>query len=93
MTEQDIQRKIIAYLDKLPNTWVVKTISVNKRGCPDLLACIDKKFFAFEVKTPKGRVSQIQSVQIERINSAGGHACVVRSVADVVAAIGENSED
>lgn len=89
MSEQDIQQNIIAYLSKLPDTWVIKTISTNKRGCPDILASIGGQFYAFEVKTPKGRVAPIQQGQLDKIKETGGRAFIVRSVADVVNAIHE----
>ena len=33
-----------------------------------------------EVKTETGRVSKLQEITIQRIQAAGGAACVVRSV-------------
>lgn len=83
MSEQQIQKRILDHLAKLPNTWSVKVISANKNGVPDILACVNGKFVAIEVKTPTGRVSPLQEYQINRINNSGGLAAVARSVDDV----------
>ena len=71
------------FLKSLPNCWYVKVITCNRNGTPDIIACIDGRFFAFEVKTPNGRVAPIQDAQISAITLAGGSAHVVRSVDDV----------
>jgi len=85
MREQDVQRKIIKYLEDLPDSWVVKTISTNKRGTPDILACVSGRFVAIEVKA-EGKlatVSKLQQYQIDRINSSGGLAIAVDNLDDV----------
>lgn len=87
MAEKDIQFRILRYLGAHNSPWCVKVISANKRGCPDILACIDGRFVAIEVKTEKGVLSEIQKVQGERIVNAGGIFIVARSVADVAAAL------
>jgi Holliday junction resolvase len=85
MREQDIQRKIIKYLDSLPNSYVIKTISTNKAGVPDIIACIDGKFIAIEVKTPKTKnnISELQKYNLEKITQAGGYALVAWDIENV----------
>ena len=85
MREQDVQRKIIKYLESLPNSWVVKTISTNKRGTPDILACVNGRFVAIEVKAlgKLSTVSKLQQYQIDRINSSGGFSIAVDNLEDV----------
>jgi len=61
----------------------VKTISTNRKGTPDVLACVNGRFVALEVKTPTGRVDPLQTYQLDCITAAGGVAHVVRSVDDV----------
>ena len=56
-------------------------------GIPDVICCLDGRFFAFEVKTAEGRVTKLQEQTIHRIKVAGGHAYVVRSVEDVKAVL------
>lgn len=58
-------------------------------GIPDIIACIDGRFYAFEVKQPSGRLTRLQEVTIEKIRAAGGVAVKVTSVEEVKAAISE----
>lgn len=52
-------------------------------GVPDIIACIDGAFYAFEVKTEIGKPTALQEATIRKIRAAGGTAVVVRSVDDV----------
>lgn len=81
MTEQDIQRKIIKYLES-QGAYVVKVISASKSGVPDILFCYEGVFCAIEVKTPttKGNVSKLQEYNLDRIRETGGHSTVAWSV-------------
>ena len=72
-SEQAVQKKIINYLESL-GAWTVKTIQTNKRGTPDILACLNGQFIAVEVKK-KGKlstVSMIQQHQLTQIQLAMG---------------------
>lgn len=84
MTEQQLQKKIITYLESL-GAWTVKTITTNKRGTPDILACLDGRFIAIEVKA-KGKlntVSKIQEHQLNTITDKGGIAFAADSIKTV----------
>ena len=52
-------------------------------GIPDIIGCIDGKFFAIEVKAERGITSEAQKIQIELIKDAGGIAFVAKSVDEV----------
>lgn len=56
-------------------------------GSSDLVGIISPtgRFFAAEVKAPKGRLQDEQRAFIDLINSKGGYACVVRGVAEAEA--------
>jgi Holliday junction resolvase len=84
MLESSIQKKISNYLSGLPDCWNVKVMSANKRGTPDILAVINGRFVAIEVKTEKGKASAIQQAQIRRIQQAGGVAFIAKSVDEVI---------
>lgn len=79
--ESAVQAEIIKFADSLPGLWLVKVMSSNKRGCPDLLCCIGGKFVAVEVKTPRTRstLSDSQRAQMSGIKKCGGLSYVVRS--------------
>lgn len=88
MKEQDIQRKIIKYLESV-GAYVVKVVASNKSGTPDILACYRGIFLAIEVKRPetKTNVSELQEYNIKKIKEAGGIAIVswdLDAVKDVV---------
>lgn len=83
MKEQEIQSKIIKYI-QASGGYVVKVITASKAGVPDIIACIDGKFYGFEVKTVKGKPSPLQLTNIAMIEAAGGVGAVVRSAAEVM---------
>jgi len=83
MLEKDIQKKIIKALEKR-GCWVVKTISSNKNGTPDIIACCDGRFYAVEVKQPGKKATKIQDFQLKKIQEAGGIAFVASSVEDLL---------
>jgi len=84
MKEQDIQKKIIKYLES-KGAYVIKTISTNKAGVPDIIACYKGNFMAIEVKTPKTKnnVSELQKAHLRKIKEAGGLAIVAWDIKQV----------
>lgn len=76
-SEQDIQRKIIKYLES-KGAYVVKVISVSKSGVPDILCCYNGKFIAIEVKIPttKTNVSELQKYNLNKVTECGGISLV-----------------
>lgn len=82
-SEQQIQTAILKYLKSLPNTWCCKVMSASINGVPDILFVMEGEAIFFEVKSPTGKPSAIQTYQIEQIRLAGGQAHVVRSVDEV----------
>lgn len=57
-------------------------------GIPDIIACVDGKFYGFEVKVGTGQPTELQKSTIRKIKNAGGIAIVVRSVDDVKSILG-----
>ena len=94
MTEQQIQKQILTYLEKQPNSYFFKTITTNKSGIPDIIGHINGKFIAIEVKKPNAlhTVTPIQQHNIDTINTTGGLAIVATSVADVKAYLNPSQE-
>lgn len=78
-----LQSKVLSFLKQQPNTWAIKVITANERGCPDILCCVAGMFVAIEIKEGKDRLSSIQKEQMKRIREAGGRTVVMRSVEDV----------
>lgn len=64
-----------------------------RRGDPDVLACLDGRFVAFEVKLP-GRertLTKLQERAVREIECAGGTARMVTSVDEVLAALDDEA--
>ena len=83
--ESDIVAAILRYLKTVPGCFAWKTHGgmYGTAGIPDIIACVEGRFFAFEVKTQSGKVTPIQAATIQKILAAGGMAAVVRSVDEV----------
>jgi Holliday junction resolvase len=85
VSEKDITNKILKYLKTVPGcfAWKEHGGMYGTAGIPDIIACINGRFFAFEVKTQTGKVTKLQDATINKILAAGGVAAVVRSVDEV----------
>lgn len=80
--ESSVQKKIIQWLESEFNAFVIKTMVSNRSGVPDILACVNGRFVAIEVKKAEGiEPSKLQEVKIRRITASGGIAFVAGSVA------------
>lgn len=84
MTEQQIQKKILNYLDSI-DCYTIKVVTANKSGVPDIFACYDGKFLAIEVKRPEAinSVTKLQEYNLSLVISKGGYSTVATSVEDV----------
>lgn len=89
MKEADIVKAIIKYLRTVPRCfcWKEHGGMYGTAGIPDIIACIDGRFYGFEVKTEIGKPTKLQEATIRKITAAGGTAVVVRSVEEVVAVL------
>ena len=89
MKEADIVKAILRYLKTVPKCffWKEHGGMYGTAGIPDIIACIDGRFYGFEVKTEDGRPTKLQESTIRKIKNAGGIALIVRSVEDVKAVI------
>ena len=84
ISEASIQAKILRYLNDLPAVYAVKIHSGSKSGVPDILASINGRFVAIEVKRlGKHKVSPLQEATIRRINATNGIAFIAQSVEEV----------
>nr|DAN47242.1 MAG TPA: Nuclease [Caudoviricetes sp.] len=82
MLEKKVENKIKKWL-KDRNYWFFKVHGsiFQPAGIPDVLACINGKFVAIEVKRTKGgTVSPLQKAQIAKIKENGGIAGVASSM-------------
>lgn len=69
--EQILKRYPDAYI------YVTHVGQYGKRGVPDLVMCIRGLFVTIEVKTIKGKLTELQALEGRRIEKAGGiWACI-----------------
>ena len=78
MREKAFEEKVKIFL-KEQGCWVLKTWSngVQRSGVPDLLVCCNGYFVGVELKAEKGKPSELQLWNIEKIREAGGIAIVL----------------
>ena len=95
MAERDIVAAILRLLKKTPNCfcWKEHGGMYGTAGIPDIIACINGRFVAFEVKTETGKVTKLQEITIQRIKEAKGKAFTVRSAAQVAAILRELEDE
>lgn len=85
MLEREIVAAIMRHLKSLPGCFAWKTHGgmYGTAGIPDIIACVNGRFCAFEVKQPSGKLTRLQESTLGRIRAAGGVAGKVTSVEDV----------
>ena len=89
-----------AIRDRWPGVYVLKIHggAAQSGGIPDLVGCVDGRFFAIEVKAPRRgesntkareRVTVRQAIHLERVLDAGGISGVAVTVDEAIAIIEE----
>lgn len=69
--ETRFKEKVKADLDTLERVWYLKTQEMTRRGTPDILACVNGKFFALELKVDS-RIDPLQEWNLQKIRKANG---------------------
>lgn len=71
--EQLIKKDIKSYLTKIGAFWsMIQGGAYSKPGDPDIVACVKGRYVGIEVKTPTGKLSELQKVRGSEIEKAGG---------------------
>lgn len=70
MKEQQIQTKRIKQLEA-EGYYVLKLVKTNKNGIPDLIAIKEGSVLFSEIKTSKGKLSEIQKYRMKELESYG----------------------
>jgi Holliday junction resolvase len=73
MTEKQFENKIKEFL-KSHDIWFTKVWGggYQKAGIPDILACVNGRFVAIEVKGSSGKPTELQKYNIKKINESNG---------------------
>ena len=76
--EKQFENKIKKFL-KDNNIWYVKYFAnaFTQSGIPDILACVNGRFVAIEVKAEKGKPSELQLYHQQKIKDSGGIAYIL----------------
>lgn len=83
MKEQDIQSQIIHLIQSKYSGYVVNVVKASKSGVPDLLACIQGRLVAVEVKVPGKAPRPLQQHNLDMIIASGGIAMSATSKSEV----------
>jgi len=81
MKESKLTReKILTIIRKQPKAWAFKCAAgpFQERGLPDIIGCIDGRFFAIEGKVGKNTMSPMQEIVQSKIIAANGKYAVMR---------------
>ena len=78
MTEKQFENKIKKFL-KSYNIWFTKVWGggYQKAGIPDILACVNGRFVAIEIKGSSGKPTELQKYNIKKINESNGVAVIL----------------
>ena len=84
LSETRLKNKVIQFIKReYPGVWVYKAADRWTSGIPDLLLCIEGRFYAIELKVGRNQPTRIQRYVIEKIRASGGKAEVCRNVDEV----------
>jgi hypothetical protein len=80
--EEKVKAIIKQHLTSLPRCYWFMPASngFGRAGVPDFVGHINGKFFAIEAKAEGGRVTALQTREIDKINATGGYAIVVKGI-------------
>ncbi len=88
-SEKEITASIRAYLRAHGIFhWKVFQTLGSQKGVSDIIGIYKRQFFAIEVKTEKGKLSDYQRRFLNQVVAAGGIGFVARSLDDVVKHLG-----
>ena len=78
MTEKQFENKVKQFL-KDNGVWFIKTWSngIQRKGIPDIIACVNGYFVGIELKAENGTPSELQKWNIEKIRESGGIGIVL----------------
>ena len=76
--EKKVKRKVAEQLASLGAYYFFPaTGGFGSSGVPDIVGCLNGKFFAIECKAKGGKVTRLQQSHIDEIKLRGGFAIVV----------------
>jgi hypothetical protein len=88
--EAQVLAQIVRWLKTVDGLWFMKTHggTYGKAGVPDIIGCLNGRFFGIEVKRPGGKATELQGATMGKINTCNGTAGVAHSVAEAKMILG-----
>lgn len=84
MTERQLKEKVIYMIrQEFPNVFFWKTSERFTSGIPDIVGCIEGRFFAIELKAARNKPSKIQDYTLKKIREAGGHGFLAYNLSQI----------
>jgi len=85
MNETTLSRKVLLYLNSLPNCKAIKIHGsrYQEAGTPDIMACLAGQTIFIELKVGKNKTTKLQDKRIEQWKAAGAAAFVAYSLEEV----------
>ncbi len=74
-----LQTVVLKMLKEKYNAYAINIIHGSTSGIPDIIACIEGRFYVFEIKYGKDVVSELQKQHINKIIESGGRAHIITS--------------
>lgn len=87
--ESKIQAEILRYLNGLPRSYFFKTVVCNRSGVPDIVGVYKGHAIYIEVKSSRGKLSELQFLAREKLLEASAIHIVARELDTVKAVIRE----
>ena len=86
---REVTDRIMDYCRTTPGIWAVKihADSVQGVGIPDIVGCVDGRFFACEAKVKGKNPTKIQRHTLDLVARAGGLAIVAHSLEEFMEGI------
>jgi len=86
MKESGLNKKVQELVES-HGGYIIKTITTNKAGVHDMLACICGRFCSLEGKLPYNKMSDLQIAHRNKVIKAGGLAREIKTLDDVLQVI------
>ena len=90
--EAKVKAKVVAILKELKAYYFYPVTSgYGTSGVPDIVGCIDGKFFGIECKAGKNKTTRLQDQHLKRIADADGIALIINetNIQDVYQIVGK----
>lgn len=94
MRETKLQKKCIDYLQSQGIYYInIYGSGRTAKGAPDIIACINGKFVAFELKVDNNDMQPDQRIHKRRIVKSGGQHFCPRSLQEFISIVREVQDD